>query len=691
MRIVLLVVAACILSAILRIALAWNTVFVDGYVVFNGVDSYYYLRMIDSFVYNFPSLTEYDPYLSFPIGVEYQSSIWVSFIGSIAWLLGNFQYNEQIINNVAAITPAIIGVLIIIPIFYLGKIISTKVGVMAAFIIAVMPGEFMARTMLGSCDHHVIEIFLFAGTICFLGYFFKKPSLIHALLAGFCMSLYALVFMGAAFVYGIYLIALVLITATRARNNTITFNYLFYSSVIVFIPFVTIVLTMPNTLTLTFVAVFVLLIASISILCVYFIFKYSHANIIILSALIVSSMIAYILSAYSLQVQTIIAYIGRFVVWDTGGKIFEGMPLFISLGKFEMGTAWTYFGATLFVSIIALGMLFYPIRKYQNKEFILIFVSSIFSLVAMMAMRRYAYYYAIFISVLTPFFIYSVLPLASMGIIKTQIDKMVMSMKKVIAWTAVITLIFLPIAVTSISLTTIPNPTNMSKAWNDALNWMQNNTAECEWYFLDLLSGDGWHIPINAMKSNVYGVLSHFDYGYWITREARRMSIADPSGNNLTREIVSRDLLSSNGLTNYIYWLSEPKYVLVVKNDISIYKNPAARYIVIDHLMIREKLHSIVYYANLDINLYEDIEVEASGVIEQMRVYLPEFYQTLLARLYLFDGKEIPKTSNITGTLQSSPIYVPALKGYELVYQSQETIDVDGTVLPEIKIFEVKE
>ena len=66
----LLIAAFFGISLLFRIALPYDQIFSGEWVKFSSVDAYYFMRLVDNMVYNFPSLTEFDPFFIYPGGTS---------------------------------------------------------------------------------------------------------------------------------------------------------------------------------------------------------------------------------------------------------------------------------------------------------------------------------------------------------------------------------------------------------------------------------------------------------------------------------------------------------------------------------------------------------------------------------------------------------------------------------------------
>ena len=160
-------------ALILRGVLPCSQVFTSNGVIFTGNDAYYHMRLIVNFVHNFPHFPNFDPYFLYPGN---PSSVGSSFfewlIGVIVWIAGLGSPSQHTIDAIAAWIPAIMGALTVIPVFFIGKELWGKhgrwAGLVAAALIAVLPGEFLGRSILGFTDQHVAETLFSTTAILFL-------------------------------------------------------------------------------------------------------------------------------------------------------------------------------------------------------------------------------------------------------------------------------------------------------------------------------------------------------------------------------------------------------------------------------------------------------------------------------------------------------------------------------------------
>jgi len=176
--IVLLLIIFFGISLVFRIYSPYDQIFVDDQIKYTHNDAYFYMRLVDNAANNFPHLTQFDPYYIYPGGNEITSLPFYHWIiVFIAWIAGGGHPTQHLIDLVGVYLPAILGALTLIPVFFIGKALFNKwAGLLGAGLVAVLPGEFLSRSMLGSSDNPVAEVFFTACAMAFLIYAIKTAS-----------------------------------------------------------------------------------------------------------------------------------------------------------------------------------------------------------------------------------------------------------------------------------------------------------------------------------------------------------------------------------------------------------------------------------------------------------------------------------------------------------------------------------
>ena len=155
------------IAGALRMLLPWPSVFAENYVSFLETDAWYHMRLVDALVANFPWRLWQDPYLVHPGGEPVNAGpVFDWIIAAVALVLGGGSPSERLVDVVGACTPPVIGALTVLPVFVLGRELwSARAGLWAAFMVAVMPGQLLERSLLGFTDHHCLETLLSTTTM----------------------------------------------------------------------------------------------------------------------------------------------------------------------------------------------------------------------------------------------------------------------------------------------------------------------------------------------------------------------------------------------------------------------------------------------------------------------------------------------------------------------------------------------
>lgn len=164
--IVLLVIVGVALY--LRIVLPYDGVFVDGPVRFGGADAHYFMRHIEYTALHYPDIMSFDPYRIFPGGGGGPTTrpFFVVLMAGVAWLVGLGSPSVETIQLVGAYMSPILGALTVVAVYLLGKeLFNRPVGLLSAGLVAILPGEFLHRSLLGMADHHVVESLLSTGAV----------------------------------------------------------------------------------------------------------------------------------------------------------------------------------------------------------------------------------------------------------------------------------------------------------------------------------------------------------------------------------------------------------------------------------------------------------------------------------------------------------------------------------------------
>ena len=219
------------ISLLFRIVIPYEQVFNGEWIKFTSIDAYFYQRIVDNMAFNFPHLMNFDPYFIYPGGYTLSNLFFPDWLMAfIIWVVSLGSPTQHIVDVVSAYFPAIIAALTVIPVYFIGKALFNRwVGVIAAALTAVLPGEYLGRTILGLNDTPAIETLLTTTFIAFIILAIKAARereltfdhilrrdwakcarpLVYSALAGLFLGMYFLSWAGAllfVFIFVLYLV-----------------------------------------------------------------------------------------------------------------------------------------------------------------------------------------------------------------------------------------------------------------------------------------------------------------------------------------------------------------------------------------------------------------------------------------------------------------------------------------------------
>ncbi|MFD1525236.1 STT3 domain-containing protein, partial [Halolamina salina] len=132
----------------------------NGEVYFSGNDAWYHLRQTNYMVRDFPSAIPYDIWTGFPVGTFQGQfgTLYDQLIALVALIVGLGAPSEALVAKVLLVAPAVFGTLAVVPVYVIGKRFSNRIGgLFGVFLLALLPGLFLRRTLVGAADHNAAE------------------------------------------------------------------------------------------------------------------------------------------------------------------------------------------------------------------------------------------------------------------------------------------------------------------------------------------------------------------------------------------------------------------------------------------------------------------------------------------------------------------------------------------------------
>lgn len=483
-----LLVISIVCAAVLRVVVPWGVVFRNGQVVFTEVDTYYFMHVVDEYIKTGASVVNAQGvnYIVVPLLIKIIA--FLSF-GQAGW-----------VSTVAAFVPAICGVLLVIPVYFvLKKMFGIWAGALGAMLVATLQGDLLARTSLGFTDHHCLEALLPIVALCCIVYALKDKMWL-TLVAGISLGLYALAWRGAAlFLTGMCLFMVVqsIISHYNKQKSTNVYWVLFGTS---------------------FVA-----------LCIYALRPIDSLTNLYVLALLFSCLLPIVLYWLSritdklpfVFYPVMLAVVGGatlFLLWVVMPDNFSvivsiypglaapasGITTATEEARSSFLILWNSMGVVFIFGMM--GLVVMMLREgLKDNSILFVVIWTLFTFALALIMRRFIQYVAPMMVISTA---YLVVKLA-----KGLIDKAKSNDgRKVVVSSVVIFCCFfmlVPNTVASVKQNLVA-PSSPTTAWLQACNWIRYNTPD----------------------TKDYTVLAWWDYGYWILQISKRNEVCDPGGGN---------------------------------------------------------------------------------------------------------------------------------------------------------------
>ena len=197
--------AIVVVGFLTRTVFLFDAVFTGAGVNYQDSDAWYHMRLIENLTRHFPHRASLDPYLGPDAPVVSVPLLFDLAVGGVAWVIGLGAPAPRTIEVVGALAPPVLGALTTVPVWRIGeRLFDRRSGLLAAALLAIMPGQFLARSVLGFTDHHVAEAFLTALTMLAalhaLDADTARGRLRGAALTGVALSAYLMAWSGGALI-----------------------------------------------------------------------------------------------------------------------------------------------------------------------------------------------------------------------------------------------------------------------------------------------------------------------------------------------------------------------------------------------------------------------------------------------------------------------------------------------------------
>lgn len=592
-------------------------------------DPWYSMHQIEVMVSNFPNYPWFDPMNGFPFGKDIDwGPLYPTLMAFIVILFGAGTREGMI--SLASMIPPFFSLLMIPVLYKAGTILSDrKGGVIAACLTSVIAGEYLYRSFYGYLDHHFFEVLLSSAFI--VGYLViikmawthSGQTLINLRHLGFWSLLTGLMYyLGMMNMPTIVLFAGIIgifcfIHAFVCRDER-SIQVLAYAHGIIFGLFIIIYgLTGIHSQDLTlshysYLHILLALLLIVEPFILYGVIRYTSDRSIWQTRGVIAGIIAVLFILVSIVaphiLDLIIDGLRYFFFFSYSETLIDEMKMWSLL------RAYNSFNIALVTMLGGIIITLYQgFKKYDPLKLCALVWAAVI-LFSTILHLRYEYYAAVIVVLFSAVALTSLYSWIKSGERRNTYLPIVIVGLLLLIITGLSAQITYTVAIDQLKIHSINDD------WTDGLIWLEQNSPDPAIDYLKIYQKEGFSYPKGA-----YGVLSWWDTGHWITYLAKRIPVTTPFQNNV--QPVARFLLATDE-----------------KNADTLIHETGARYLILDYEMITSKYPSIPLwaYGQEARNQYQKYYFQQSEVIsnkfDPVLTLKPDFFKSMLSRLYIFDG-----------------------------------------------------
>ncbi len=398
---------------------------------------------MDNLSHNFPFMSSLDPYLLYPNGggTSLTNPFFDYLLSGIVWVIGAGSPTQHTVDTIAPYFAPVLGALTVIPVYFIGRALGSRwAGLFGAGLVAILPGEFLGRSILGFTDHHVAETVLTATAVMFLLLALKNARkekmtlehlrhpvasstarpLAYAALGGLFLGLYLASWSGAL-LFVFIVTAFLVLQFCLDHVRRVPTDYLGLVGVAAFMVALVVFLLLGQG-----GSTWLVLLMAVAIPAALFglsrLMASGELNPFVYPAVVVGGGLAcfgILWGADRSLMDTLVEHFSIFK-WSTGTSVSEMIPLLYDVSattgerQFSFGPLWKLFGyCNLFVLGGLVSMAYAVVRRWEAEK-VLMLLWTLVILLATLAQRRFAYYLVVNIAVLAGYASWQLLQLAGL-------------------------------------------------------------------------------------------------------------------------------------------------------------------------------------------------------------------------------------------------------------------------------------
>ena len=421
------IAAAFIVSLYLRVIRPWHAVF-QWTTLLGGNDPWYYYRLIINCIHNFPSRIWFDAFTYYPYGTYVHFGPFLVYTSAIASIVMGAHTPDQV-RTVISFIPAIGGTLLAIPVYlFTREVFDKKTAAFAALTVVIVPGQLLARSILGFNDHHIWETFWMVSSLALYALSInrwrgksvvdnvKSSKVVYPVLAGLAFGSYLDTWAPGFILAPIITIYVFLLYLgwrwfkEEKENSAVAGSIMFATAALVYLPFA---FKYPGFSTVFYSPFQLLVVLGFSfVLAIFYALELIQkarnlpdytVSVAVISAVSAIAGVSFIVDPSFMHY--LLGVVG--VVHPKGGSltIAEVQPFFTMEGQFSLIPAWLNFGVTFFFAIPGYLYTIYLLYRERKGTYLLLLVWGTLMFIALCGQNRFAYYFGAVTAIFSALFL----------------------------------------------------------------------------------------------------------------------------------------------------------------------------------------------------------------------------------------------------------------------------------------------
>lgn len=523
---------------------AWNNVFTDRGVNFLETDAWYHVRLIENQVRNFPWRVTQDPYAA-PGGQFVPiAPLFDTITATVVVIVHGRDATTDQVERIAAMMPPVLGALAVIAAWALAlTLFDRRAGLMAACLLAVLPGHFLDRTMVGFVDHHALEALLALATLLGFARALTTPSRAAPFLAGAALGLYLLSWGSGAFlvaIVGVWFVLMIPLARSgeeRALVAAVTATAAVTALALV-AAFQNPAMHRYSSQVLGLAGLAAVAFATTQA-------RGARARVVFAAmALVVALAVVTMVLLGRGLVSQVLVDVARLAPDPTRMGVLEARPLFLYAGQWRWEQPWVFFRTGFFIGAIALVPFAFRAWRQRRPPDLLLLTYALAMFVATIGQNRFGYYLVTACAVLGGWLAMTLLDWGGVphAANPNPVAWTRLPLARELAVVAVAGGMFAPNLAPRVLLA--ERASSFPVYWRDTMDWLREQTPPA---FLEAATGEDYYFaryPTDGVPLPDYAVMNWWDQGYWIVQRARRVPVANPTqerASNSARFYVETD------------------------------------------------------------------------------------------------------------------------------------------------------